>query len=162
MERKSIELGVGVFLMVGLVCLAYVSLKLGDISLWNGSSYDIHAKFSTVSGLKEKATVTMAGVHIGQVRRIGLKDGQAFVTMSIKKDVKLEEDSIASIKTMGLIGDKYVAVSPGGSDVYIKPGGTLQDTQPPMDIESLLGRFVFGAMDKSEGQTQSQEQRKDQ
>ena len=162
MERKSIELGVGVFLLIGLACLAYISLKLGDISLWSGSSYDVHARFSSVAGLKEKSTVTMAGVQIGQVRRIGLQEGQAFITLSINKDVKLEEDSIASIKTMGLIGDKYVSISPGGSDVYIKPGGALRDTQPPMDIENLLGRFVFGTMDKTGGQNQGQNQDKDQ
>ncbi|NLI82790.1 MAG: outer membrane lipid asymmetry maintenance protein MlaD [Deltaproteobacteria bacterium] len=151
MERKSVELGVGVFLLIGLACLGYVSFHLGDINLWNRSNYEIHARFSDVAGLKQKATVTMAGVQIGQVKNIGLKDGQAWITFSIDKNVQLEEDSIASIKTMGLIGDKYVSISPGGSDEYIKPGGILRETQPPLDIENLLGRFVFGGMEK--GQT---------
>lgn len=150
MERRSIEFGVGLFLLIGLACLGYISLKLGDLQLWNGSSYEVYAKFSTIGGLREKATVTMAGVDIGQVKKIGLKDGQAFITLSINKTVQLEEDAIASIKTMGLIGDKYVAISPGGADEYIKPGGTIQETQPPLDIEKLLGKFVFGNMEKPE------------
>jgi phospholipid/cholesterol/gamma-HCH transport system substrate-binding protein len=150
MERKSVELGVGIFLLVGLACLGYISFQLGDIPFWDRSNYEVYAKFSTVAGLKEKANVMMAGVQIGQVKKIGLKDGQAWLTISIDRNVKLEEDSIVSVKTMGLIGDKYISISPGGSDEYVKPGGTLQETQPPLDIENLLGRFVFGGMEKGE------------
>jgi phospholipid/cholesterol/gamma-HCH transport system substrate-binding protein len=103
--------------------------------------------FPTVSGLKNKAAVTMAGVNIGEVRNIQLKDGRADVTLSINKDIRLEDDSIAGIKTMGIIGDKYVAITPGASDDYIKPGGTIRETQPPLDIESLISKFVFGSME---------------
>ena len=89
----------------------------------------------------------MAGVNIGEVRDIRLKDGRADVTLSINKDVQLEDDSIASIKTMGIIGDKYVAIAPGASDVCIKPGGTIRETQAPLDIEGLISKFVFGSME---------------
>lgn len=150
MERKGVELGVGVFLLVGLLCLAYLSFKLGDIHIIGGSSYEVSAKFSNVSGLKVKAAVTEAGVQIGQVRSIILKDGEAMVALNINKDVRLEDDVVASIKTMGLIGDKYISISPGASEVFIKAGGVIHDTQPPLDIEKLLGKFVFGNMEKPE------------
>lgn len=149
MDRKGLELGVGFFLLIGLICLSYLSFKLGDVHLFGRSGYDVHAIFSNVAGLKEKSAVTMAGVDIGQVKTIKLKDGRAEVTLNIKDGVKLEDDVIASIKTMGIIGDKYIAISPGASEDYIQPGGTIQDTQPPLDIEQLLGKFVFGSVDKS-------------
>jgi phospholipid/cholesterol/gamma-HCH transport system substrate-binding protein len=146
MERRRLEFSVGIFMIVGLLCLAYLALTLGHLG-WGGGRYDVNALFPTVSGLKNKAAVTMAGVNIGEVRRIELKDGRADVILSINKDVKLEDDSIASIKTMGIIGDKYVAIAPGASDEYIKPGGTIRETQPPLDIEGLISRFVFGSME---------------
>jgi phospholipid/cholesterol/gamma-HCH transport system substrate-binding protein len=148
MERKGLELGVGVFLLVGFLCLGYLSFKLGDVHLWGTSDYEVYARFSNVAGLKDKAAVTMAGVTIGQVQNIQLKDGQALLTLSIHKGVRLEDDVIASIKTMGIIGDKYVSVSSGASEEYIKPGGTIKDTQPPLDLENLVSKFVFGNVEK--------------
>jgi len=146
MERKGLEFGVGIFLIVGIICMGYLSLTLGRIGM-SSSQYEVKAVFPTVSGLKSKAPVTMAGVSIGEVRKILLYKGQAEIVLSINKDVQLEEDSIASIKTMGIIGDKYVSIAPGASDNYIKPGGAIRETQPPLDIESLISRFVFGGMD---------------
>jgi len=148
MERKRLELGVGVFLLVGFLCLGYLSFKLGDVHLWGTSDYEVYARFSNVAGLKDKAAVTMAGVTIGQVKNIQLKDGQALLTLSIHKGVHLEDDVIASIKTMGIIGDKYVSVSSGASEENIKPGGTIKDTQPPLDLENLVSKFVFGNVEK--------------
>lgn len=145
-EQKRLELGVGLFLIIGVFCLGYLSLSLGNLNIGKGR-YEVMAVFSTVSGLKTKAQVTMAGVGIGEVQRLQLKDGRAEVTMSINKSVKLEEDSIASIKTMGIIGDKYVSIAPGASDTYIQNGGIIRETQPPLDIESLISRFVFGSME---------------
>ncbi len=148
MERKRLEFSVGIFMIIGLLCLAYLSLSLGKIG-FGGSRYKVSAYFPTVSGLKSKAPVTMAGVNIGEVHKILLKDGKAEVIMSIDNDVKLEEDSIASIKTMGIIGDKYVSIAPGASEKYIKAGGNIRDTQPPLDIEGLISKFVFGSMDSN-------------
>lgn len=111
MERRRLEFSVGIFMIVGLLCLTYLALTLGHLG-WGGSRYDVYATFPTVSGLKNKAAVTMAGVNIGEVRNIQLKDGRANVTLSINNDVRLEDDSIAGIKTMGIIGDKYVAIDP--------------------------------------------------
>ncbi len=141
---KRIEFAVGMFLLLGFVLTGYISFRLGEVGFWNRNEYTVYARFSNVAGLKKKAPVTIAGVEVGYVDNIQLDNGQALVTLKIKKEVKLEEDAIASIKTMGIIGDKYVAISPGGMDEYIEPGGEIMDTQPPLDIEELLGKFVFG------------------
>jgi phospholipid/cholesterol/gamma-HCH transport system substrate-binding protein len=152
MERKWLELSVGLFLLTGLLCLAYLSINLGRIQFWNPPGYSVHATFSSVGGLKTNSDVTMAGVNIGQVEDIRLKDGRALVILRIQNGVVLEDDVIASIKTKGLIGDKYISVSPGASDQTIKPGGAIQETQPPLDIEHLLGKFVFGNLEKTQKQ----------
>jgi phospholipid/cholesterol/gamma-HCH transport system substrate-binding protein len=148
MEKKGLELGVGVFLLVGLACLGYLSFKLGKVQLFGSSDYKVYATFTTTGGLKEQAPVTEAGVGIGHVGDIRLKDGMAKVTLWIHKNVRLEDDVIASIKTTGIIGDKYVAIVPGASETVIKPDGIIRDTQPPLDLESLLGKFVFGSVEK--------------
>lgn len=146
MEKNKLEFSVGLFMIIGLLCLGYLSLKFGDLGLGR-SRYEISAVFPTVSGLKNKAAVTMAGVSIGEVSKIRLHDGKAQIIMTINNDVKLEEDSIASIKTMGIIGDKYISIAPGASDNYLKAGGVIRDTQPPLDIEGLISKFVFGNVD---------------
>jgi phospholipid/cholesterol/gamma-HCH transport system substrate-binding protein len=145
-ERKRLEFSVGIFLIIGVLCLGYLSLTLGNFG-FGRDRYEVSASFSTVSGLKPKSQVMMAGVAIGEVQRIQLRDGHAQISMGINKNVKLEEDSIASIKTMGIIGDKYVTIAPGASDAYIQNGGIIRETQPPLDIENLISRFVFGNME---------------
>lgn len=156
-ERKRLEFGVGLFLIIGVFCLGYLSLSLGNLNIGKGR-YEVTAVFPTVSGLKTKAQVTMAGVSIGEVQGVQLKDSRAEVTLSINKSVKLEEDSIASIKTMGIIGDKYVSITPGASDTYIQNGGIIRETQPPLDIESLISRFVFGSMETKQSSEQNSSQ----
>jgi phospholipid/cholesterol/gamma-HCH transport system substrate-binding protein len=151
MERKRIELGVGLFLLVGLLCMAYLSFKLGNVEWFGSSRYRIQAQFSNIGGLTENSDVSMAGVKIGKVEKIELNSGQALLTLSINQGVQIEEDAIASVKTKGIIGDKYLSISPGASDEYIKPYGRIQDTQPPLDIEALLSKFVFGSVDKDKG-----------
>jgi phospholipid/cholesterol/gamma-HCH transport system substrate-binding protein len=145
-ERKGLEFAVGLFLIIGVFCFAYLSLTLGDFN-FGKNRYEVKAFFPTVSGLKLKAQVMMAGVGIGQVQNLELKDSRAEVVMSINKDIKIEDDSIASIKTMGIIGEKYISITPGASDNYLKNGGTIRETQPPLDIEDLISKFVFGSME---------------
>jgi len=147
MEKRGLEISVGIFLLVGLACLAYLSFQLGDIEFLGSSGYQVRARFSNVSGLKEKALVTMAGVEIGQVKKIALEEGQAQVTLNIREDVRLEEDVIAHVKTAGIIGDKYIAISPGAMDDYIPPGGQIIETLPPFDLEEALGKFIFGKVE---------------
>ena len=146
MEDTKAQISAGIFMIAGLICLGYLSFNLGDVRLFGSNDYTVYATFSDAAGLKEKAAVTMAGVKIGQVDKISLKDAQALLTLSIRKDVKLEEDVIATIKTAGIIGDRYVSITPGGLDEYIPPGGKIRETQPPIDIEQLLGKYVFGGV----------------
>jgi phospholipid/cholesterol/gamma-HCH transport system substrate-binding protein len=146
MRKFDLELGVGLFIIAGMVCLAYLTIKLGQMEVFGDKGYEIHAVFSSSGGLKTGSSVVIAGVDVGRVKKIILDDYQARVTMSLPLEVKIQEDAIASIKTKGLIGEKYVEISPGGLDENLKPGGVIRDTQPPIDIEQLISKYVFGSV----------------
>jgi phospholipid/cholesterol/gamma-HCH transport system substrate-binding protein len=143
MEQR-VNLAVGLFLVVGIVALGYLSVKLGRVSFLGASGYTLTVDFPSVGGLKTGSTVEIAGVEIGRVEDISLADYQARVTLRLHGDVKLQEDSIASIKTKGLIGEKYVRVSPGGSDKIIPPNGRIREVEAPVDFEELLSKYIFG------------------
>ena len=144
MERTKLHLGVGIFMVLGILALGYLSVKLGRVSILGGSGYLVTVDFPSVGGLKEGSTVEIAGVEIGRVESIGLADYQARVRLRVNQDVKLQEDSIASIKTKGLIGEKYVRISPGGSDRIIGPNGKIREVEAPVDFEELLSKYIFG------------------
>jgi phospholipid/cholesterol/gamma-HCH transport system substrate-binding protein len=144
MRRSAVDLGVGIFVLVGLVALGWLSVKLGRVDLIGTRGYVVTADFPTVGGLKTGSAIEIAGVEIGRVDRITLQDYQARVVMVIQPGVKLQEDSIASIKTKGLIGERYVRISPGGSDKLIPPNGRIREVEPPVDIEELLSKYIFG------------------
>jgi phospholipid/cholesterol/gamma-HCH transport system substrate-binding protein len=143
MDRR-VNVAVGLFVVVGLLALGYLSIKLGRVSLLGTSGYPVVVEFPSVGGLKAGSTVEIAGVEIGRVESIGLADYQARVILRIQRDVKLQEDSIASIKTKGLIGEKYVRISPGGSDKIIGPNGRIREVEAPVDFEELLSKYIFG------------------
>ena len=142
MKRSVLDLSVGVFLIIGLLAVAWLSVRLGRVELLGG--YVVTADFPTVGGLKAGSPVEIAGVQIGNVDAINLVDDQARVVMSIRSGIKLQDDSIASIKTKGLIGEKYIRISPGGSDRSIPPNGRIKEVEPPVDLEELLSKYVFG------------------
>ena len=144
MKRSAVDLGVGVFVLIGLVALGWMSVKLGRVDLLGTRGYVVSADFPTVGGLKAGSTIEIAGVEVGRVDRIVLRDYQAHVIMTIQPGVKLQDDSIASIKTKGLIGERYVRISPGGSDKIIPPNGRIREVEPPVDIEELLSKYIFG------------------
>jgi phospholipid/cholesterol/gamma-HCH transport system substrate-binding protein len=144
MRRSTLDVAVGIFVLVGMLALGWLSIKLGRVELFSSVGYTITADFPTVGGLKTGSTVEIAGVEIGRVDGITLSDYQARVIMSIKSSVKLQEDSIASIKTRGLIGEKYIRINPGGSETIIKANGRITEVEPPVDIEELLSKYVFG------------------
>ena len=146
MKKFDLELAVGLFMVAGMICLGYLTIKLGKLEVLGDKGYEIQAVFSSSGGLKTGSSVVIAGVDIGRVKQVILDDYRARVTMIIPRDVKIQEDAIASIKTKGLIGEKYVEISPGGMEENIKPGGVIRDTQPPVDIEQLISKFVFGAV----------------
>jgi len=142
--RREIEIGVGLFMLVGVLALAYLSVRLGQVDLFGTRGYTVYADFPTVGGLKSGATVEIAGVRIGRVESIRLKEYQARVAMEIENGVALQSDAIVSVKTKGLIGEKFVLISPGGSDKLVPPGGRLTEVESPVDIEELISKYVFG------------------
>ena len=144
MRRSPLELGVGVFVIIGILALAYLSIKLGRVEILGGRGYLVTADFPSVGGLKPGSTVEIAGVEVGRVESIILADYQARVTMRIQPGVDLQEDSIASIKTKGLIGEKYVRINPGGSDRLIPANGRIREVEAPVDFEELLSKYIFG------------------
>jgi phospholipid/cholesterol/gamma-HCH transport system substrate-binding protein len=144
MRRANLELAVGVFVLLGLACLAYLAVNLGKIEIY-GKGYQIFANFDNVSGLKTGSSVEVAGVHVGQVSSIHLTPfSQARVSMLLQPGLKIHEDAIASIRTKGIIGDKFVKLSPGNSQKLIPPGGTIFNTESGIDLEELIGSYIHG------------------
>jgi len=144
MKKFDLELAVGVFMIIGIICLGYLSIKLGKMEVFGDKGYEIQAVFSNSGGLKPGSSVVIAGVEVGRVKRVALDDYQAKVVLNIPLNVKIQEDAIASIKTKGLIGEKYVEITPGGADELIEPGGRIRDTQSAIDFEEIISNYVFG------------------
>lgn len=150
MNNPKLELVVGVFMLIGILCLGYLSIKLGKMELIGGNNYRVSARFDSVSGLKPGARVELAGVEIGTVERIGLSNAsgdQAEVTMKIKEGIKITDDVIASVRTSGIIGDKFIKLKPGGSEQPLKNGDRIRETESAIDIEELVSKFIHGKVD---------------
>lgn len=143
-NTSSLELSVGIFMVIGIVCLAYLSISLGRIVAFGTSGYDVTAVFSDIGGLREGASVQIAGVGVGHVHSIRLQDYEAGLVLRINRGVDLHSDAIVSIRTSGLIGEKYVQISAGASDEVVKPGGRIRQTEAAVDIEALIGKYAFG------------------
>jgi phospholipid/cholesterol/gamma-HCH transport system substrate-binding protein len=145
MKKFNVEIAVGIFLIIGFLCFAYLSIKLGDVSLLGENTYPVKARFGSISGLKKGAVVEIAGVTVGKVSRISLdqEDYAAVVELAIDKKINIQEDSIASIRTAGIIGDRYIKISPGGSDVFIKSGGEIIETESAINLEELVSKYIF-------------------
>lgn len=148
MRKASVEMAVGFFVVLGIICVGYLTIRLGKMQLVGGDHYPLNARFESVSGLRAGAQVEMAGVRVGQVDAISLdaESQTALVKMKIDRQVVLTDDVIASIKTSGLIGDKYINLSPGGSEEILSPGDLITETESPLDIEELVSKYVFGGV----------------
>ena len=144
MEKTKLEMVVGIFVLVGLLCLAYLSVKLGKLELVSGDVYEVEAQFNSASGIKPGSTIEIAGVEVGRVRGITLIEDRAKVTLAVNNTVKLYTDTIASIKTRGIIGEKFLALSPGGGGDPLKSGDTIRDTESGLDLEELVSQYVHG------------------
>ncbi|MCF8063382.1 MAG: outer membrane lipid asymmetry maintenance protein MlaD [Deltaproteobacteria bacterium] len=144
MRKFDLELSVGLFILAGILCLGYLSVRLAKMEILGGEGYEVHALFTNVGGLKEGAAVVIAGVDVGRVRRITMENYRAKVVLNIQKGLELQEDAIASIKTKGLIGEKYIQITPGGAEEIIPPGGKIWETEPAVDLEQLISQFAFG------------------
>jgi len=142
------ETTVGIFVVLGLLCVGYLTIKLGDVTIFGDNGYPLYARFTSVAGLKVNNPVNMFGMEIGRVE--GFKMDQerqvAMVELRIKKGIQIYGDAIASIKTSGLMGDSYVSIDPGGGAEQLKPGEIILDTQPPIDIGSLISKYAFGSV----------------
>jgi len=143
MYGKKTEISVGIFMMVGIACLVYLSVNLGNVDLFGSDSFMINAKFGSIEGLEVAASVEIAGVPVGKVKRITLEENQALVQMEIKKGTKITDDTIASIRTKGIIGDKFVKLSPGGSDDLLGDKDVLMDTESAISLEELVSKYIF-------------------
>lgn len=148
MKKSSVEIAVGVFVLICILCVGYLTIRLGKLELMGGNYYTLSARFQSVSGLKAGAQVEIAGVQIGQVDSVDLDPDEqvAIIKLRIKKDIHLTDDVIASVKTSGLIGDKFVNLSPGGSDDILKSGDTITETESALDLEELISKYVFGKL----------------
>lgn len=148
MKKRTLEFTVGIFVLIGIGCVSYLTIKLGKLELFGNNKIHLSARFQSVSGLKNGANVELAGVSVGKVSSIKLDTEEmvALVELQLQKDIALSDDVIASIKTMGLIGDKYIKLNPGGSDIILKSGDIIIETEAPLDIEELVSNFVFGKM----------------
>lgn len=144
MKKFDIELAVGLFIIAGIICLGYLSIKLGKMEIVGERGYEIYGVFSNVGGLKVGATVEIAGVTVGRVKTIKLDNYQARVALNLPTGLKIQEDAIASVKTKGLVGEKYIEITPGGSEKILQPGSRIRETQSPVDLEELISKFVFG------------------
>jgi phospholipid/cholesterol/gamma-HCH transport system substrate-binding protein len=144
MNRVKLETAVGAFTLAGLACAAGLAAQLGRAEPLFQRGYQVTASFSNAGGLKKGAAVEMAGVEIGRVISIGLEGYRAVVALRVRTGLKLQEDAIISIRTRGLIGEKFVSVTPGGSDRVVAPGGRLRETEDPIDLEQLIATYIMG------------------
>jgi phospholipid/cholesterol/gamma-HCH transport system substrate-binding protein len=150
MKKYHHETVAGLFVLVGLICVGYLTVKLGNVHLWGSDSYPIYARFNSVSGLKIGNSIEMLGSEIGEIADFSMDQEKSVVVaeLRIRKPIKVYDDAIASIKTAGLIGDKYVSIDPGGAGELLKPGGTITQIESPPDLGELIGKYAFGDIEK--------------
>jgi phospholipid/cholesterol/gamma-HCH transport system substrate-binding protein len=145
MKNINTELIIGLFMIAGFLAFGYLSLQMGEFSIFNvEKNYTLEAEFDNVSGLKIGTGIEIAGVNIGKVARVRLgKDGLARVTMLIKQEIKITRDAIVSIRTQGLIGDKYIKIIQGADEEFLAEGDIIFDTESSIDFEELVSKYIF-------------------
>jgi len=144
MKKANVEIMVGMFVLVGIACLVYLAMHLGEMELFS-RGYQVSADFDNISGLKVGASVEVAGVSVGRVEQIIMTpDNRARLVLKVEPDLVLKDDTIASIRTKGIIGDKFVKLSMGNSEKVIPPGGRIHDTESAVELEELIAKFIHG------------------
>ena len=153
MRDTKLELGVGLFVLLGLAALVYLTVKLGAGEFVGGDTYEVEARFANTGGLNTGALVMLAGVNVGRVEDIRLDpaDYSAIVDMKIRTGVPLPADTMASIKTTGLIGDKFIALAPGAEEELLEPSARITMTESAIELESLISKMAFGSVKEGEG-----------
>lgn len=147
MKNINTEMTVGLFMLAGFLAFGYLSLQMGEFSVFDlENKYSLEAAFDNVSGLKVGAAIEIAGVNIGKVSKVELgEQGLARVGMLINQEVKISEDAIASVRTQGFIGDKYIKIIQGADEEMLADGDEIFDTQSSIDFEGLVSKYVFKA-----------------
>jgi phospholipid/cholesterol/gamma-HCH transport system substrate-binding protein len=145
-KKYSMETTVGIFVVIGLLCVGYMTVKLGKLPLFGEDTYPLYARFASVSGLRVGSSVEIYGIQVGSVTSLAIDPERQMgvVGMKIDKKTLVYDDAAATIKSAGLIGDKYVKIDPGGAGVVLKPRGVIIQTSVPADIEDLIGKYAFG------------------
>lgn len=155
-RNHSLDLVVGLFVLSGMVAFVLLALKVSGLQdfSWREEPFLLKANFANVGGLKQRSRVSIAGVNIGKVNQITLDPENSYdavVEMSIKSNLldRIPEDSIASIRTSGLIGDNFIDIDPGGSDIYLKTGDTIYETHSALVLEELVSKYLFSKTEES-------------
>ena len=144
MKKANVEIAVGVFVLAGIACLLYLAMHLGEIELFS-RGYEVSADFDNIAGLKVGASVEVAGVDVGRVEQITIApDNRAQLLLKLSPGLILKDDTIASVRTKGIIGDKFVKLSMGNSEKVIPPGGRIRDTESAVELEELISQFIHG------------------
>jgi len=143
-KKYLIEISVGLFMLLGFACFMFVAMRFGNQSMFSDKSYTLIAKFESISGLKKGSIIEIAGVKIGKVSKISLDGYQAKVEMSIEEGIKIDDEAMASIRTKGIIGEKYIKLTMGASDDFLGPGDEFDETESVLDIEEMIGKFIYG------------------
>jgi len=144
MKRIDLELAVGIFLLIGIAALGYLSIKLGRLDVVGKGYYTVYADFENAGGIKQGSSVEIAGVEVGKVKAVKLDNYQARAELTIDSHVKIQQDSVASVRTKGLIGEKFILITPGGSETFLPNGGRIRETESSIDVEELISKYVFG------------------
>ena len=152
MKKYTMETTVGIFLVIGLICVGYMTVKLGHVSLCGDDTYPLTARFSSVTGLRAGSLVYISGIEVGRVEKLSMdqETQKAVVEIRVRKGVKIFDDAIAAIKTEGLIGDRHLSIDPGGAGSLLAAGGTITETQSPVDIADLISKYAFGDVKKQQ------------
>ncbi len=152
MRKYSKETVVGIFVVIGLFCIGYMTIKLGNVGFLGDNSYRLEARFNTVTGLRVGNPIQMLGLEIGRVAKFTMDQDtqQAVVSLEINKGIEIYDDAIASIKTEGLIGDKYISIDAGGGGDLLADGDSITDTESPTDIMDLISKYAFGDVGSGE------------
>lgn len=145
MKKLTVEFAVGLFVLAGVASTGYLAIRLGDLTVFADEGYELTARFRSISGLKEGAVIEIAGVRVGTVSKIDLDPAnyEAVVHLALRPDVHVQDDAIASIRSTGLIGEKYVNIAPGGSETLLQAGEELPETESSVSLEELIGKYIF-------------------
>ena len=149
-SHSRIEIAVGIFVIAGILALGYLSVSVAGLDLFPGDATVVHARFASVGELKQGAAVKMAGVRVGEVRTIRLEQYAAEADLAVQTDIDLPADTIASIRTAGLLGESYVLLRPGGSERNLKTGDRISQTEPAIDLIDLVVKYALDSADDEE------------